>query len=783
MTIKDILTKVNEERKIQSRYPLRVILCNSLQGYRTLVNELKNVCDCTINLGEFCAANDVHPRFRSLEKHIEKEKDKQVLLLSISEYLRYAIKRENSLDEYAQFDAFWSRQTSVDSYTRVYIPLFAAKDLFKSVVKNVNERQEDFVWNLDDTLDTTVYQVAVYSDKFAEALGSEAIIGFKNWLLKWDEVLEKGNIDVVTARFSDSEESFGTVAVTIVENPYEYLCKGHPEISTIAIEQLPEELWAILYSDIRSYSSVDDAILSTINLQQFDTSVIATQWESLSQKGKYYVWIWFQLHAPENYVGNIIHKLNANELDLLSLHIANDILPYVDTKPDWVKERKGLMMGIKNVVPTQEFFCQLDTYAPQKVFSLLTGTTQDERAYIVKTVCRWLRNGGYIADCYQEIIKEVEPIYPELAWYMETPENLYSNYQEYFKWYKKHKLINRYVEEPLKHPDYEDLKTRYAVLANYNGLKPAILWIDGFGIEWLSLACKILDNEKGNAFDYTAKYAAARLPSETEFNHQWKETDVKRDRLDKLAHNGMPDDIDYFSCISNQIRIVKELIREAISMLSSNDCVIITGDHGSSRLAALAFHQKTYTFLPDGATAMAFGRFCLLSKEPNLEDILENVEECSFEGEKYLVMKDYNHYKQKGNAAGGNTDENAVAGELHGGLTPEETVVPVIVLRRKTALRKIQVVKGDSILRIKGGKAVRMLEFTAPVSRLEIAPSAGRCSCFSTDNPCSWEIRFEGLSGETIELSIVANGKMMKEVVRWTLKNPLESNFSMGGLP
>ena len=56
------------------------------------------------------------------------------------------------------------------------------------------------------------------------------------------------------------------------------------------------------------------------------------------------------------------------------------------------------------------------------------------------------------------------------------------------------------------------------------------------------------------------------------------------------------------------------------------------------------------------------------------------------DGKSFIVMKTYEHFKQSGNAAGGNTDENAVAGEVHGGMTPEEHLVPVIVVSRKVPL-------------------------------------------------------------------------------------------------
>ena len=87
-----------------------------------------------------------------------------------------------------------------------------------------------------------------------------------------------------------------------------------------------------------------------------------------------------------------------------------------------------------NIFNTIKFFGELDKYVPKQVFELLTGTSQEERVYIIKTVCRWLRTGGDISDSYMEIIESVRNIYPELSWYMETPEDIYGSYSNYFTW-------------------------------------------------------------------------------------------------------------------------------------------------------------------------------------------------------------------------------------------------------------------------------------------------------------------------------------------------------------
>jgi len=782
MILAEIQRRVEEERNIASRYPLRLIFCNNLAQYNDLVSWLRTSCDLTLNLAEYCSGDDKHPRFSRLNKRIHEEVDKHILLLSIGEYLRLAIIRETIDSEHAQFRDFWCEQYSADSKTRVFIPIFAAKDLFERVVTKVNERQEEFLWSLDNDY-SDHYSLTVYSDKFTSTLANHgAILGFQNWLLNWVEAFSTQHPVLVTARFRDCEKSYGQVSVDTIESPYEFLRGIEVGISTISYSCGSDDYWARLLNDTQKYGSITDAILSTLNLKSFDSISVVSQWENLEDIERWYAWIWYQLNTPQDYVGSIIHNLSPNDLHDIANHIANDIILYEDNK-DWVTQRRGIMQGMRNAVPSNKFFDILDKRMPETALGLLTAQSQEERAFIIKTISRWLRLTP-AADTADRIINALKGVYPEMAYYLDTPQNRYNIFTDYFTWYKKNKLINRRVKSLITTFDVESIDARYSILAKYNGSDCKAFWVDGLGIEWLSLICAILDKKKRDVYEFTSNIAISRLPSETRFNEQWEDNDfdyVKYNRLDTLSHKGMPDDSDYFLCIAVQIQTVCELVNEAVDMLENNEFIIITGDHGSSRLAALAFHEIA-TFAPPDAITMSHGRFCELTKEPRDEDILPNVALCKFDDKKYLVMKDYEHYKQSGNAAGGNTDENAVAGEIHGGMTPEECIIPVIVLKRKNIPKPIDYVFSAEKLTKKGGKATIEISFNEPVDSLDVISSTGVCSCSRLNEKC-WLINFSRLEGESIRLTITANGKVLSQKTVIPIITSGICNRDMGGLP
>ena len=93
MRISEIVEKIRDDKTTPGRFPSRVILVRNWDDYTTLVTELRNVCDITLNLSEF-TTGDIVPRFKSLKAKLAENANKTILLLSFGEYLRLCAKRE-----------------------------------------------------------------------------------------------------------------------------------------------------------------------------------------------------------------------------------------------------------------------------------------------------------------------------------------------------------------------------------------------------------------------------------------------------------------------------------------------------------------------------------------------------------------------------------------------------------------------------------------------------------------------------------------------------------------
>ena len=288
-----------------------------------------------------------------------------------------------------------------------------------------------------------------------------------------------------------------------------------------------------------------------------------------------------------------------------------------------------------------------------------------------------------------------------------------------------------------------------------------ILWIDALGTEWLPLLLWTLcQSQKITVL--ASDVVQAVLPTETAFNEQWKQMNVpyqKLDRLDKLAHKGVIDDPDYYTCLEEQLSFVVGIRKRVEGLLESCDRVLITGDHGTSRLAARFFHRRQGISAPAGATVCSHGRYCILPEStsvalPNLLSVKDSA------GTQYAVVRNYDHFTQSGFAAGAD-DENAVYGEVHGGASPEEVLVPLIVVDSATP-RPLTAFWAEETIKIRSKRANTVLKFNRSVHSLQARAGDVEGLCSPTEDARVWKVVFRGIVSAVYTVSVVADGMLIQ---------------------
>lgn len=681
MDIAEIVSKVANERQTPGRFPTRLIFSHNFSDYVSLVGELKSVCDAVVDMADF-TKGDVLPRFKDFKNELAKYNEQQVLLLSFGEYLRICIKRERDKTT-AHFPGIWEQQQSENSVTKYIIPIFGGREIFDSIMPIQDERQQRFIWEVNKSSTESEYSLAIYSPDFAEAITVDAA-NLQEWFQNWTSLFgdkSRNSFSLQTKLYRYAEQTFGGVRLSIIDEPFAYVVSLVSDGEKLKKVNGSNDLWKHIAQSVRQGKPFSETIKHLLNIgHSFDPVSVLARFDDLSEDDKNLLMMWYKLYPSDDYYTYAIGKVTTAAEIPVSLRDSIFDLPKLTDS--FIRQRTAALR-VLNVSYSDEYFTKLDRIpAPESRLMMLTYRTLSERAYAVKTVSGLLRSGAEV----DPVVDLIKTDYPDLAEYLKTEVEDGNDVARYFNWYRRSKLINRPNTDTPCSIDFEAIDSRNKVI-QLNGTADSLsFWVDGLGVEWMPVLLSRL-NTLGIAVDIKPIIAKALLPTETEYNHKWTAEDKKWDRLDKLSHSGIPDDKDYFLCIARQLEIMNEIAEHVGEMLKKVNRAIVTGDHGSSRLAALLFHDSENFAVepPKNAIVRSFGRFVEL-KDDSYISLTPSMERTELDGKHYVVMKNYEHFKQSGNAAGGNTDENAVAGEVHGGMTPEEYLVPVFVVSRKKPL-------------------------------------------------------------------------------------------------
>lgn len=782
MTITEIIDKLRQERELGSRFPSRIIFCEDLSSYSALVTQLKSACDVTINLADF-GKKDVVPRFEKIHDAITQYDDKQVLLLSVGEYIRICIKRELN-KERAQFPSFWESMQQEASRARIIMPVFACRDSFDRIVGKVDERQETFVWELDQVNHHTAkqYSISVYSPQFTKAIRADAD-DFESWLRNWDVILGKdAPCTIITNQYKYTEASFGTINMNPIDSPFAYVCDSIKDSDKLNKSWETDDFWAKLVPSLKKDMQFSELVLQELGITTFDFVSVIARWDMLNSVQRELIWMWYRVYPNDGYYSYACKK--AQKSAEIKERLRDEILFISSRSQNWLDERMKVIKVLGFTSYDDDYFVALDKLpVPEMRLQLLTYKTHEEKAYAVKTVSGMLRNGADPEVLSNDILQD---LYPSLSIYLKGQTGIDQEVDDYLSWYRRNKLINRFPGNYFKIISFDRFDARFKQLSKLNGEDCFAFWIDGFGIEWLPVFLQEL--ELRDIVPESQKIASAKLPTETEYNHQWDDADPlceKWNRLDTLSHKGMLDDKSYYSCIVHQLSVFTEAAKRVDELLDEHEYVVITGDHGSSRLAALAFHDPSIVPVtaPAHSKVRSFGRFCELADDGNSFIELDFMKKVSLDGKTYVVMNDYNQFSVSGNVAGGNSDEQDVIGETHGGNTPEERLVPVVVVKRTQPRPPIICKPKNRFVTKKNGRVEAILEFNRLVFSLEVTIDSVNGIC-NKNADGTWTVIFDGITVEELNLAIVANGNLISTPIVLKVKSQgIEKNAGMGGLP
>ena len=208
-------------------------------------------------------------------------------------------------------------------------------------------------------------------------------------------------------------------------------------------------------------------------------------------------------------------------------------------------------------------------------------------------------------------------------------------------------------------------------------------------------------NQYGKSINKSVKFKtinSVNLPSATEYN-KVTESDLKISNLDEYIHKNT---YTYPKSLQEEIEVIKEISRAIVKIDSPK--VTIVSDHGFSYLCTKHFGgYKKHKF----KNAKHEGRYLNWDKEDVIDEDYMSMKSESpvHENERYLItLKHIGLY-------------NTPSHEVHGGATPEEVLVPYIVLEDDDrTLVEYEIIALDSSINISKDTQLRMIMSPQPHS-------------------------------------------------------------------
>ena len=763
--------RMEQEKGVEHRFCCRVIMVTNIQQYIALLENLLKIPQAEMISASYLFDDeaDILPRYENLTSSIYE--GKWLILPGVSEYLRFFSSDEA---ESHRFDNLWGYTWPANNKGRIIIPLWGClgewhdKSLhFMDKINRADELYFDCTNSDDKEQHLDVKVLSSDFRKYKKELidsHSRVIDGLRAWYEYWSNpTADMTEYMLITSRLNSIRETNGNVSVRIIKDTLSFIRVNMGDGNILTVESCPEEAQECLFNKALQGMTVDAAINSCLNIENFSPINVMSQWNVFNTGKKQLVKLWYHIHPDSSYLSYVMSKSkNVFEVEKTILYSIFDVN---DTPPMWIDECQALIKSMQIKID-DEYLKKVEKITPyEDQIKFLSSATSKERKYLLQLAGKMMKEANGSVSC----CKIFESTYPALASYMDGA--IYDEeLSRYMKLYKKYKLSNTLPDDEtlyFANMQIESYDFRFAALdialREVLPEQAIVLWIDALGAEWLPLLYDSLNHSDLGKIKRIS-VTRANLPTETKFNKQWKQMNVPYDkslnRLDKLAHNGVIDDSNYYACIEEQIDFVTNKIKEKVhDLLKTYRRVIITGDHGTSRLAARFFHKREGISLKNGKP-LSHGRYALMENELHQTKLTDvQIAAKDDKNNAYIVFKNYDHFKLGGNAAG-TDDEQAICGEIHGGATPEEVLVPVVVFDSNEEL-PISVYWAENPVKISMKKVRCHLHFNQPILDLKVYAGINNALTNPQETTKEWLVEFDGIKAGKHQIKIVADGKFI----------------------
>ncbi len=683
--LKELLAELEKDKSSPSvsakRYPVRFIFMNSQNSLIEFSKAMLEQKIKRIDLIDSLPYEDGWLTPSNIQK-VFKSANESCFILPLSEVLRFFSKDDfsNTLRAISEIES----STNI----RIYMPMIGLKERFEIEFWNSFYRKDEWapVWMLNEASDKiTVYQINFDLEDFANVPS-----GFNkvNNTLEWLKLAEKNDLRNVLstskslALFYNNFLPDSRFDLKVVNNYKEYLDYLQNTKLEVDYSDTESKYWKEIIKEVSNFkiNSFEDLFLNHFNYKATDKidvqTLISTYIKSAPEFDKWLIkkYILKSKISQTKYLQAVLE--NTESLDKLNFIKSLWLKAFDEEDDDYYEERKLYLYYIHKSLKEpflpveQELSEKLKEYdnIPLKEKSkLLTSITFAERKHIIES----LKKSESFEDD-KEILKDIYPeLYHYLNWNNIEVENEIEGWIfEYFKEYNESKVLDEKsdrIEELLNtyNKDINALfKWYYKIKKELPHDFDKVVWVDGLGAEWFPLLSYYLERygKENNKFIQVKKFTRANLPSITECNRYSAD---KIDDLDKYIHSESP--YKHPDDMIMEFEIIKNIASRIIS--KSDNSVYIVSDHGFTFLS-----QKRYGQIKrlDFEGAEHDGR-CIQNVKKDFNDeyyVTLSADSGDCANQKSIVALKHHSL------------DDVPAREVHGGATPEEVIVPFILVTK-----------------------------------------------------------------------------------------------------
>ena len=705
-----IKVDVNSRDILAQRYCVRFIMLNNFEAFRNLT---KFLCqDCGVRLLDLDRLTYGEDKTLTIDSLCDAVKSitESTILTPFSELARFY--------KEADFNGFFNDIILTESIQnpkkRIYIPIIGLHNRFTDFLKNFGRIEESApIWQYYTAADD---KVIVYVSKYRVESISErpnmcVLPKMRDWLRFWKQQAPIEKIlcsasPIINGYVNSKPDSIFTFYK--IENAYEFIRDFLDINLPIEYEEKDNCHWESLLEGINKQKgqsfSFKHYVSDFFNRQTISVEDIITLWAD-NDTSEYGRWLLRDLAISFDYFDNnpyiklcLKETAQINVPNALFENIAERIF-YASTQAE-LEKFYTLRREIISSEP-QLFRTLVSSDAQNWIKSKIIEIAQNDNGLSTsKKYCTgvfdferelflcWylLRENPQFGDA------QLKEYYPTMYDYISPFDEKVVAGKPWVKGYlanfRKAKMLDEYSDsiknaiatfnkdEDAFYDWYYSFKESHDLLHDLKGdaLKSPdkIYWVDGLGAEFLPLIMKLVSKSNLGYSVIVSEIARTTIPSNTHLNSFDVDniSNIKISDLDELAHSGHY--VKYRTLIE-EIATVQRIVERIINDNKVGvHTIAIVSDHGlsalsrkcpSKKLAGKAKHEGRYIPITDDSMALSETDYVVYTNEKD--------------GQRYKVALTHSSLG------------SLPSHEVHGGCTPEEVLVPFIVITNNDEAKPI----------------------------------------------------------------------------------------------